>query len=593
MNTTSFLQKNLEALVRKNSPIAHWLSRQPVDVAAVEQNVFQNRWNIRDWRMPGGKGLFEAMPPNLYYNGWGIDESNAGTSATFIVGCNLGYGLNHVLVNTPNSHKVVVLEPDYNLLVACLSQTDYTPFLELGKLFFLPPEKEMLVFAVQQADVQFLFGRIYLRVDTPSQQLGPEYARWTHTARELLENFSVELATLRLRQDTMVGNELNNFRKAMADGSISGLADAAAGVTAVILGAGPSLASLGPGLARLGGNVLYTTALQTLPAVHAAGITPHLAMAIDYSAGMKAVFERLDPSWAKHIPLLYSTKLDPEVLARYPGPAIPVWTQGGLGTFIMKEHEYVLDAGGNVSVALYRLLRWFGVQRVLLVGQDFAWKGTQSHVAGHHAAGYVHTNTMELQNRAGETILSTLSYVTALRDIEKSIAETGLPTYNLYGGGAIIDGARELTLDELAGSGLTDSESGSRERFLASLKRAHASRPMPRFDARAQSWTVSLRNVTKRLEKHFKKLGARQEEIWATFKEVHQFLRHDPLYLPYLYNEVMDVAGLMYAGRKFELKDMIAFKAVVKRILAKVREIDEALAPAQEDLAAAPSRQAA
>ncbi len=87
---------------------------------------------------------------------------------------------------------------------------------------------------------------------------------------------------------------------------------------AVILGAGPSLAKFGPELAKNPGQAVFTTSLQGLPAVHKAGIKPHFCIGIDYNASMGRVYQQLDHEWAKDIPLIYSTKLDHEVLAAYP-----------------------------------------------------------------------------------------------------------------------------------------------------------------------------------------------------------------------------------------------------------------------------------
>ncbi len=54
---------------------------------------------------------------------------------------------------------------------------------------------------IKELDLQFVYGKIYLRLDIPSQQIGPEYARWSSTIRNKLESFTVEMTTLRLKQD--------------------------------------------------------------------------------------------------------------------------------------------------------------------------------------------------------------------------------------------------------------------------------------------------------------------------------------------------------------------------------------------------------
>lgn len=577
MESLPFLQGNLQYLIDAKEPVAAWLAGQRPDAAAVAERIFKNRYNMLDWRKDDGQGLFEVAPPQAFYKDW-LPQDRPESSATFIVGCNLGYGLNHILVNTPNNHKIVVLEPRPEVLMACLGQTDFVPYFNIKKLFFLPPDKDMLLQAVQQADVQFLFGRIYLRPDAPSRQLGGEYALWTRLCKEAMESVSVELTTMRKRQDTMVGNELSNFRRAVADGSIRELEGSAKGLSAVILGAGPSLAQFAPGLAQAKTNALFATSLQTLPALQRLGVKPHLCMAIDYSKGMLKVFDRLDLEWCKDVPLLYSVKLDPEVVERYSGPTLPVWTLGGMASNVFRDKEHILDAAGNVSVALYRLLCWWGAAQVTLVGQDFAWGGGASHVEGHHAKVDLGVNAVPVKGRDGQALMSSLAYTTALRDLERDIASLHVPTFNLYGGGAVIHGAKDVDLDQAAMQGLFASAPGSLPRFLEKLDACRRPGPDIRFQARAVEWGGSLRRVQKRLEKLFKHPDKNSAEIRESLRQVYAFLRQDPLYLPYLYNEVMDVAGIIRARPKLELEDLTRFRNIVKRVLTKVRRMDQVLA---------------
>jgi hypothetical protein len=560
-------------------------------VDRVQARVVHNKGGLVDWDLGEGRTLFGSMPPSMLYRDWApLEKEKAHASATFIVGSNVGYGLNHVLSNTPNAHKVYLLEPDPETLLGCLSQTDYTPFFEIGKLTILPPDKEQVRRAVQRCDLQYLFGRIHLRLDLPSQQVSGQYAHWGRLLREQLEGLTVELSTLRRRQDLMVGNELSNFERALADGGLKNMQGAGRGLSAVVLGAGPSLMQFGPELARNRGYALYATALQTMPALQDMGLVPHLCMAIDFNEGMTAVYRRLDPEFARRVPLLYSTKIDPRVLARYPGPTIPFWTLGGVASFVMQEREYVLDAGGNVSVALTRFLEYCGVRDILLVGQDFAWKGERTHAQGHHSDRQTFKpepgRYMELKDRDGGTLYSSLPYVSALRDMERDITTASARYHNLYGGGAVIRGARMVDLHQAVMDGLLGSTPGSLETFLDRLDEARRPRTWPRFEPRAAQWATSLRSVRKRLEKLFKKPARHQADIHASLSQVHAFISQDPLYTPYLYNEIMDAAGLARARLHYGLPELTEFRQLVKRVLGKVRRVDEVLAPPTPNRAA-------
>ena len=577
MTMYPFLKDNITALEKANPALYAWLSGSAFDEQSLKTSIFVNRWGLIDWRMQSGTGIFEGMPPGLLYRDWPVIEK-PDLSATIIVGTNLGYGLNHTLVHTPDSHKILVLEPNPGLLLACLGQTDYRPFFENKKLHFITPSEDHLQEYIKNLDLQYVYGKIYLRADIPSRQLGPEYSHWMDTVKNRLENFSVEMITLRCRQDVMVGNELKNYRRAQADGSLLPLKESAFGVGAVVLGAGPSLASFAPELAKNPGSALYTSALQTLPALQQHGLKPHFCLALDYDDSMLSIYNRLDLEWAKDIPLIYSTKVNPEVVRRYPGPTLPLWTMGGIATFVLQDREFVLDAGGNVSVTLMRLLRWMGVGSILLVGQDFAWKGDTTHAEGHHAsASKVVFNPgmhQRLKNLWGEEIISSVQYLTSKRDMENDLKKLPFRISNLYGGGVVIEGAPAVDLEQARSEGLLDSAAGSREDFQNRLAQARGQSKGYRFEPRSHIWTSSIRGLERRMQKLFRQCGQSQEEIHTLLEQALFFVRQDPLYLPYLFNETIDLAGLAKTRHSYNAADFSEFKRIGKSILAKVREVD-------------------
>lgn len=581
MKLFPYLQDNIATLDKLGHLIVAWMAAKKPDMERIKNGLFVNSHGLIDWRLPSGEGLFEHIPPQAFYREWTAGPK-PDTSATIVVGSNIGYGLNHLLVNTPDSHKIIVVEPQPEVLLACLGQTDYRPHLERRKLHFAVPTEDYLAEVLRGLDLQYIYGLINLRADVPSQQVSHEYARLMQSLRARIERFSVEMNTLRYRQDVMVGNELKNFRRALADGSLTGLAGSAAGLGAVILGAGPSLAQFAPALAADPGYALYATALQTLPALQPFGLKPHLCMAIDYDPSMLRVFQRLDPEQARDVPLIYSTKVQPEVIRRYPGPTMPLWTMGGMATFALNGRELVLDAGGNVSLALARFLRWCGVSHLVLAGQDFAWLEGVSHANGHHAA---HTQGFDpklhqmIKNLQGREIMTTVQYLAAKRELEEDIRKSSFPISYLYGGGAAIEGAEPLDLDQARTKGVLASAPGSLERFLGRLSAARCACKGFDFEPRSPKWSVSLRNAEKRLAKLFRNLEQNQGEIHTLFEQALLFIRQDPLYVPYLFNEIINLSGLAKARKSYETRDLSEFKRIEKDVLRKVREIDRCLGP--------------
>jgi len=126
--------------------------------------------------------------------------------------------------------------------------------------------------------------------------------------------------------------------------------------------------------------------------------------------------------------------------------------------------------------------------------------------------------------------------------------------------------------------GCLSSAPGSRERFLDRLAKARTPSQDIRFEPRSHIWTSSLRSVERRLGKLFKHNQANQVDIHNTLEQALFFVRQDPLYLPYLFNETLDLAGLAKTRHSYEPRDMMEFKRIGKNILAKVREVDRCVA---------------
>ena len=106
---------------------------------------------------------------------------------------------------------------------------------------------------------------------------------------------------------------------------------------------------------------------------------------------------------------------------------------------------------------------------------------------------------------------------------------------------------------------------GSMDYFKTAMNMTSTPRPMPTFEPRSPKWTSSLNHVTKRLEKLFRKHGKNQDEIHKTLHEVYFFIRQDLLYMPYLYNEILDMAGLARAQYSYAPKDLPRYKRIIKK----------------------------
>jgi hypothetical protein len=468
MQPNELLAGNLSALAAHCPAAAAWLAACRVAVPAADEPLADRRDGPAGPLPSPARGDTRPAGPG----------SRLG--AALVLGVDCGHGLRRLLEATPPTCEILALEPDAGRLLACLSGADFREPVASGRLVVVPPERGALEAAIARLDVALVHGDIRLCVDA-----GPDCAAWADVARGLLDNVAEDLEVMRHFRDAMCANELDNDALAAAQGSVRALAGAARGAAALVLGAGPSLAATGPLLAEAAAEAVTVTALQTMPVVERLGIVPDFCLAFDFRKEMLRLYDGVrDASWLERTPLIYSTKCDPEVVRRYPGPKLPLWTTGGLAAGLAPDGEWVLDAGGNVGVAMVRLLIRCGASRIVLAGQDFAWAGQRSHAPGHHAHAQVRAFNPQrhtaFANLAGQTIHSNRAYLAAKRNLEKDVRVSGVPMFNLYGGGARIEGCPEIDFARCRDQGLLRSEPGARQAFAFALTAACLPRSGPR-----------------------------------------------------------------------------------------------------------------
>jgi hypothetical protein len=576
-----FLNTNLQILAGQHAPIVQWIKQQKPEFA-LSKNIMTNPWGTLDWEFKKGTGLFQTLPPAKAYQSWHAAGAQA-TGASLVVGSNLGYGLHFLLERTADTHRVMLLEPRPEMLLAALGLTDFSSVLKQGRLTLIPPEQTLLQKMVYQLTLACLFGQVVLRPDLPSRQLGPEYDLWTRYGREALEDMRVELHTLRLRQDRMMRNELDNLARASEEKSLLALKGRAAGLKAVLLGAGPSLEQFAPRLATDPGQALYITSLQTLPALQRLGLKPHLCLALECEPYLEQVYKNLDPDWVRDVPLIYALSVSPAVVKAYPGPTIPLWPQGGMAACLLVDPEVLIEPGGNVASTMLRFLDWCGADQVMLVGHDFAWQGEKTHAQNHWAAEddflFDPAHHLKIKNKAGASIYSNPGYLTALRTLEADLGHLKMPVYNLYGGGALIQGSRPLTWDEVVTQSHLQGRAETRERFLKQLQTSTCPPIRFKMPAGSSKWMDSLKDLKKRLKKLFQQQVPDPKTVKTVLNRALGFMEQDPFIKPLLFNEMLDLAGLIHVSRRFSDRECKQSQKIIMKMMEKLEDLDKRITP--------------
>jgi len=567
------LNNNLNTLKYVSPFTWKWLNRNKEKIETAKKNTVWNKHGLWDFKY-NNKLLMENYPLNHYFT-W-VREENIGVY--IIIGSNVGYGITLLLKKAAPLSKIIVIEPNPTLLFACLGVVDYTPFIKQKRLMFLPPELELIRNFFDTLDIYIRHSKIKLLVDIPSCQIDNTYTLLGNKIKGIIENIKVSLTTAIKYQEEFVKNEIKNFYTSFSDGTLINLKKDNRKLYAFILGAGPSLKKFIPHLHKFKDKALFCTAFQTLPALYNLKFSPHLSMVIDFSKSLINVYNRLDNNFLKKIPLIYSPKVNPEVIKKYPGKRISIWTIGGIGTYIKKNLDIVIDSGGNVSIALIRLLSILGIKNFILVGQDFAWKGNKTHTEGHHASDvffkFDEKKHIKLKNKYGETIYSAISYISAVRELEYDIKNQNIKVYNLYDGGIEIEGSKEINLDDLNELISQNYSSKALKTLLNEIKSNNTKRyVIPILPLESKEWISSLNSVEKRLNKLFKKPGQNRVKINSVYRELCIFLGQHPLYQPYIYNEILTISKYAFIKGKYEPIDLVETKKILKHIKYKIKEM--------------------
>lgn len=575
-----FLDRNLELLQKTNPWLMGWFSSQKIDYRDLQQRFFINKQKILDFQV-NGHSLLEGLPLEQLYKEWGTVERPQ-TSATIIIGANIGCGLGYVLTRTPPQHKVIVIEPRPEMLCACLMATDYTPFIEQKKLFFSPPDFKLVRNMLCKMDIQFFFGRIYLRTDVPSLQIGPEYAKWQAWLQDLLLAYEMEMSTLHNMQDTMIGNELENYQEIITNGDISKLKGQASNLQALLFGAGPSLDRIGPRLPRSLPNTLYCAAFQALPALYRLEIRPHLCLALDYTDTLSQVYKNLDPAWCAQTVLIYSSKVHPEVIRNYPGPKLSFWVKGGLSTCVARFLPNCLDMGSNVLVALVTILEFFGLRQMTLLGVDLGYPEQTTHSSGHHQQHRLdpdNPNLLSVTNALGSQVLTSKQYLLAKTELEKKIAHSNLQLLQFHGGGLTLKGAKIITdpTQLIAKLRKTEKTGSNLETFLTLLTASSQVPGLALPPSTGKKLLKEIKTAQQSLGKYFRKHHEEQGAINQQLRMLRARIQNYSLYRPYLFNELLMLSKFIQVKNKYLPKDWPALKNTLLRIQQKIKRIDQTI----------------
>ncbi|MBI3237143.1 MAG: motility associated factor glycosyltransferase family protein, partial [Chlamydiales bacterium] len=184
------------------------------------------------------------------------------------------------------------------------------------------------------------------------------------------------------------------------------------GIPAIICGAGPSLGPTIPLLQELENRALLIGGGSAIAALTNQGITPHLAIALDPNP---EEYERLRAASAYEVPLIYGTRVQPDIFSTCNGPKgyIHSHTGGPCEAYFEKELGIQADPVGpdlgEEALSVTTLAIAFAVQMgcspILLNGVDLAYTGMKRYAEGIMSTSCVALKDLQKEVRSSERLV--------------------------------------------------------------------------------------------------------------------------------------------------------------------------------------------
>lgn len=303
-----------------------------------------------------------------------------------VLGFGLGYHVQELLRQVPQSSHILVLEPDS----ACLSgglqaqkNNRAWAWMHHRRLHFLAhhdPNVAPLALVDRIATLRLLSLEMFTHI--PSTLTAEEFyqALLCEIPKQFPVSFQNRLASL----DTLMENHLRNFWANLPHSwnatPVQCLRNQWEGRRLIIASAGPSLTEALPVLRAARGSALLLATGTAARILVEHQIQPDLVVSMDPFEANRAHFQGWDGS---DVPLIYHHQIHRDILASYSGPRFFFLMQDDPPIPMRNSQEKSgFRQGGSVAFSALQLAHFLGADPIIFVGQDFSFRGGHTHASG-------------------------------------------------------------------------------------------------------------------------------------------------------------------------------------------------------------------
>lgn len=305
-----------------------------------------------------------------------------------VFGLGLGYHLLYLIQEWPGLEKIVVIEPSPEIFRCACNVLDLEQVLASGKI-------DIAVLATRDYEEEKKIERYLAPLFHLGQldslefvEFGP-YPRIFSEAYEMARRICMTLGRkVRINENTILffsqmwpQNIFANLVDTVTSPGVINLFGKFEGRPGIVVSAGPSLNKNKHLLKRARGKAVVICVGTALRALLKEDIIPDLVITLDGAEANYRHFEGLNTA---EIPLVFVPTAHYKILEEHRGLKFAVGGGNPLIDWICQftDAKGLLNFGGSVAHAAFDLALRMGCNPVILVGQDLAYTGGESHARG-------------------------------------------------------------------------------------------------------------------------------------------------------------------------------------------------------------------
>ncbi len=364
---------NLAALYRRDAALAAELDALPAARLPTLEPAKSGEWTARVAADDGPEVWLHSRYEPSGEAERAVHALPGDENATYVIaGMGLGY-LPAALERLRSEPVLIVAESDPALLKAALCVHDFsTPILSGRMIFLRSAEKSELHEKLSRCNADMLLG--FQLLEPPhTRRKGLDFAqRIRAQVSDFVAYQRMQMLTLLKTSQKTFRNVVMNLPHYLASADVNALKSRAAGMPAIVVAAGPSLARHLPLLAELRERAVVIAVQTVYKPLLASGCRPHFVTSLDFHDVSLEFFRAACA--AGRCALVAEPKASPLVLDAFDGQRF-VLHHGYFDRLLRgaAPRRGGLPAGTTVAHLAFYLAQHLGCDPILLVGQDLAF----------------------------------------------------------------------------------------------------------------------------------------------------------------------------------------------------------------------------